>query len=295
MEKPEEIALFRTPEDGGLGLLNIQQRALACQITNFLETSCNPKYIRNQFHASLFKTYVLEETPENLDIPPYFKGDFFPAIKRINKSPLNVANLALKQIYRFLLEEIILVETEDQQPGQPPLKPLKVEIANPSVQWDRSWQLSRQKMLGPNLTSFLFKLLHQILPTADRIARILPNHSPHCNHCRAENPVVESLSHALFECPSNQGTGNVLLYGLQKYVPRITQQDVLKLNFEVDEDLDFPIVWCTATFLSSLWQLRTEKKRVDLFKIRAELEAKVRLLRESRLTQTTEMILNIFS
>ena len=68
--------------------------------------------------------------------------------------------------------------------------------------------------------------------------------------------MVESLSHALFECPSNQG--------LQKYVPRITPQDVLKLNFEVDEELDFPIVWCTATFLSSLRQLRTEKKRVEL-------------------------------
>ena len=65
--------------------------------------------------------------------------------------------------------------------------------------------------------------------------------------------------------------------------------NVLKLNFEIDEDFDFP-----ATFLSSLWQLRTEKKKVELFKIRTDFEAQVRLLRESRLTQTTEMIINIF-
>ena len=130
-------------------------------------------------------------------------------------------------------------------------------------------------MLGPSLTSFLFKLLHQILPTAERVSRILPNHSPHCTQCRAEYPVVESLIHALFECSSNHGTGTVLLHGLQKYMPNITPQDVLKLNFEIDEDFDFPLVWCTSTFLSSLSQIKTEKKRVELLRFGQTYELKL--------------------
>ena len=58
----------------------------------------------------------------------------------------------------------------------------------------------------------------------------------------------------------------------------------------VAEELNFPIVWCTATFLSSLWQLKIEKKRVDVIKIRAAMEAKVRLFRESRLNKQQRLI-----
>ena len=294
LEKPEELALFRKPEDGGLGLLHVQQRALACQISSFLETACSLKFTRNQFHEALFRSHVLGDISENIDIPPYFKGDFFPTIKRIENSPLNVAKLSLKEIYRFMLEETTHHEPEGQHHGQHLLKPLRVETACPQVVWKRSWIKYKQKSLGPSLTSFLFKLLHQILPTAERVARILPNHSPHCTHCRGEQPTVESLSHALFECRSNQGTGTVLLHGIQKYLPSITTQDILQLNFDDNEEMDFPIVWCIATFLSSLWQLRADKKRVELIKIRSDMEAQVRLLRESRLTNTTDMISNIF-
>ena len=89
--------------------------------------------------------------------------------------------------------------------------------------------------------------------------------------------------------------GAVLLHGIRKYVPNINPSDILNLNFDVQEELDFPLVWCTASFLSALWNLRTEKKRVELIKIRAEMEAQVRLLRESRLIKTTEMISNIYT
>ena len=107
--------------------------------------------------------------------------------------------------------------------------------------------------------------------------------------------MVESLKHAIFECRNNQNVGTVLLNGIRKYVPNINPSDILNLNFDVQEELDFPLVWCTASFLSALWNLRTEKKRVELIKIRAEMEAQVRLHRESRLIKTTEMISNIFS
>ena len=72
------------------------------------------------------------------------------------------------------MEELTMRE---DQPGNRKLKPLRTELASPQTQWDRVWPLSRQYMLGPHICSFLFKFLHQILPTADRVARILPNQS----------------------------------------------------------------------------------------------------------------------
>ena len=207
LEKPEELALYRETGCGGLGLLHVKLRALSCQINSFLETACSTKYTRNLYHEALFQYHVLGNEAQKPDIPPFFKGEFFPAIKQIYNSPLNIAKITIRQIYRFLLEGVTMVE--NNIPAK--LKPLKVETANPSVQWEQIWQMARQKMLGPNLCTFLFKLLNQILPTNGRISRILPNHSPFCSTCRREEQVVETLEHAFFECRSNQGTGNFLL------------------------------------------------------------------------------------
>ena len=291
LEKPEELALYRQPKQGGLGLQHVEQRALAHLINSFLETACNAKFRRNQYHQALFQSYVLENNIIKPDIPPYFKGIFFPTIKRIHESPLNVANLQLKEIYRFLVEEITMSEDAS---GSMTLSPLRAELALPANQWDVTWEMARQDKLGPSLTTFLFKLLHQILPTAERVSRILPNQSPYCTRCRSDPAAVETLSHTFFECQASQEAGAVLLSGLRKTIPNLTSTQVLTLNFQPADHLTFPIVWSIAHFLSSLWQLRVEKKRVQLMKIRTDMEASCRLLRESRLTHTAEILNQIF-
>ena len=289
LEKPEELALYRQPADGGLGLHHVQLRALAYQLNCFLETACNPTFIRNQYHEALLRFHVYEEDIPEPDIPPVFRGVFFPTLRRLNATPLTLTRINLKQIYRFLIEEITCVEEESRT-----LKPLRAELANPQHQWDRVWLSSRQYMLGPALCSFLYKLLHQILPTAERVARILPNQSQSCSRCHPVSEVVETLQHALFECPSNHGVGAVLHNGLKKYIPNLTTNMILTLDFQIEEEYLFPIVWTTASFLSTVWQLRTEKKRVELMKIRSELEASCTLLRKSRLSKTLEMLTKLF-
>ena len=264
--------------------------ALANLINCFLETSCKPNFRRNQFHEALFNFYVLEDTTiTKPDIPPYFKGDFFPAIQRINSSPLGLSKINVKQIYRFLVEEVTM--NEDSR-GIQSLKPIRVEAANPTNQWDKIWGMARQSMLGPSLTTFLFKLLHQILPTADRVSRILPNQSPNCTRCRSST--VETLHHAMFDCSESKAAGSILLQGLRKLIPIITSSQVLTLNFDSTEDLSFPLTWATAHFLSSLWQLRTDKKKVEPIKIRTDMEASCRLLRESRHLAAKKILYQIF-
>jgi hypothetical protein len=286
LEKPEEVAMFRQPKDGGLGLYHVQQRALANQINCFLETACNPNFRRNLFHQSLFNYYILGEDIQKSDIPPYFKGEFLPVIRRLHDSPLSLARISVKEIYRFLVEEVTM--TGEAQV----LRPLRIESASPSIPWDRTWLLARQHMLGPDICSFLFKLLHQILPTAVRVGRILPNQSPICSRCQTNTP--ETLEHAFFACPDSLASSQVLLQGLRKFIPNLSTTNLLNLNFDINEEQHFPLVWSTAVFLFSIWNFRVEKKRVELFKIRAEMEAKCRLLRESRLTATSNMLSQIF-
>ena len=61
-EKTEELALYREPVNGGLGLYHVQQRALANQINCFLETACNPSFRRNQYDLAFYQYFILEES-----------------------------------------------------------------------------------------------------------------------------------------------------------------------------------------------------------------------------------------
>ena len=105
---------------------------------------------------------------------------------------------------------------------------------------------------------------------------------------------LETLKHALFACPANHGAGNALLNGIKKFKPTVTEDQILTLDYEFEEDQQFAIVWVTGTFLSALWQLRVEKKRVELIRIRSEVEASCRLLRESSLNKIEETLNQIF-
>ena len=72
----------------------------------------HPQFRRNLYHQSLFSQQILDENLNNLDIPLYFKGDFFPTIKRIHETQVNLASTAVNEIYRFLLGEITMEETD---------------------------------------------------------------------------------------------------------------------------------------------------------------------------------------
>ena len=287
LEKPGILALHRQPVAGGLGLLCIQRRALAFLITSFLETSCNPAFQRNLYHEWLLRYHVLGERgvlPEPT-IPPYlrtpqsYRNNFFSTI-RLLKDSTNLEQVKVKEVYNFLMSDVIMTDEVDGG-GPRTLLPLRVELASPGTDWPRSWRLARQQGLGPTLTSFLFKLLHQLLPIGERVGRIFPTLSPLCTLC--QEGVVESLQHALFTCPANQGIPALLLTTMRQYLPFITPAQVLTLNFEVTGSLELPLTWTIASFFLSLWSKRLEKKRITAFKIRSELEASCRILQETKI------------
>ena len=94
------------------------------------------------------------------------------------------------------------------------------------------------------------------------------------------------------------GVGKRVMRCLESVVPSIEVEAVLRLELGVEEDLELPVVWMISTVFSAIWKLRTDKSRVQLYKIRAQLEAKVNLLRETRFTNSAivldEFVVNFF-
>ena len=128
------------------------------------------------------------------------------------------------------------------------LSSLRAELACPANDWESAWQIERQNMLGPSLTTFLFKLLHQILPTAERVSRILANQYPRCTRCRLNPPATETLT---MLC--------LTVRQLDLYCSMASQ--VLTLNINPSEELSFPLVMTIAHFLSSLFLFNPKSKK----------------------------------
>ena len=289
--KPEESVLHRPVSCGGLALLHVKMKALAGLIRCFLETACMPRFRQSLYHQLLFRYHVLEDRSiENPGVPPFYNQEFFSVISQVHQhTPLNVAHMSEKQWYQYLLESNV-TRAENDDDNQ--LIPCRAEIRNPGFDWEYIWSRARIAGLGSELTSFLFKVLHDLLPTQERIARTSAAVSGDCKLCVPN--VKEDLLHALIRCPGNQGTGQALLHCLPLQAG-LQDHCVLKLQIDLEDPLELPVVWFLATAWNSIWESRRLGKRPELYKVRADLEAKVSLLRETRYSEAAERIISMIS
>ena len=82
--------------------------------------------------------------------------------------------MTVRDWYTWLLEDNWSMEEEEEEVGDTNHRSVakcRVERLHPSVDWQHVWRLARLPGLGPENCSFLFKLIHQLLPTQERIAR----------------------------------------------------------------------------------------------------------------------------
>ena len=292
LEKPNELVLYRDSMSGGLGLFHVKIRSLALLIRSFLETAANPKFRHSLLHEILFRYHVIGE--DSLPDPgflPYYDQDFFSTIRHYHEScPMNISTMSTKQWYKILLEDRILMNPA--APGTPlALLPVRVETLQPDLDWPAVWLMSRTKGLSSKQVSFLFKLLHQLLPTQERLQRIT-NDPGLCKLCHATS---EDLSHALLSCPFSRDAGEKLLSYVHLSVPGLQPLGMLSLAFGVElEAVDkLATLAIIATGLEYIWQARAEKKVVSQFRMRSEVEAAISILRKTRWSAVADRMMEI--
>ena len=197
------------------------------------------------------------------------------------------------QWYRILVEQNVTMEESDT--GEPKFIACRVERASPWTDWEISWRLARLPGLGPEQSSFIFKLLHQILPTQERVSRTSPGTNSFCKHSECTGQSVEDISHCLVHCRGNDGTGMKILESARTVAPGQTVEQFLQLDLGVEASKELATVfWLSVGFLA-IWNLRTTGKRIEHYLVRAQLEAKINLLRETRFTEATLTLDNLLS
>ena len=289
-EKPSEMVMCRPISYGGLGVLAVKHRAQAALIRTFMETAAHPQFRHSLLHSHLFQYHVLGDT--SLPDPgflPYYPEQFFKIINQVHEdTPLNVTTMTVSQWTRFLTEDCLTME---QVPNQETLQytPSRSELLSPHNDWAVSWKMCRRQGLSSEMTSFNFKLLHQLLPVKARLHQITPATQPNCTLCTDACP--ETLQHALLTCQYNDGAGQALLTILQGAIPGLSPDDLLHLQFHsLQESQELATIFLTTALLLEIWSRRSQKKRITIFEIRSTLEARCSLLRETRYNSITGIL-----
>ena len=175
--------------------------------------------------------------------------------------------------------------------GRRTLKPCKVETKNPDINWEITWKRASLPGLSSADHSFLWKMLHNILPTHERLHRLGMNNimSPLCSQC--DQGVNDDLSHALVTCPQNTEVTDWLLNQLLHVSPNILPHQLVLLSLvDIQEEHELPVTWLISQTLSYIWTQRSIQKKPTLFQTRALLEAGVSIMRKSRFYECSNKI-----
>ena len=81
--------------------------------------------------------------------------------------------------------------------------------------------------------------------------------------CRTDR---EDLPHALVMCEWNGGVGVRIMACLRKFVPNLDVSTALRLELEVDEEMQLPLGGLVGTVCQAIWKLRIENPESNYMK-----------------------------
>ena len=201
---------------------------------------------------------------------------------------LNIKTMSVKLWYKHLIE-VQVTHSEPEDPSA--LVPCRVERLAPGIDWGRSWLAVCIPGLTPEMRSFLWKMLHCILPTQERLHRMnMPNAPlPLCVQCTEGK--LDDIEHALLRCNKIKPGADFLLETLKSEIPDITFERIKYLDFR-SEDLLVPTYLTTAT-LSQLWSSRSCTRNLSWNSVRANVEQSILTLRKSRFASAASKLQQI--
>ena len=115
-----------------------------------------------------------------------------------------------------------------------------------------------------------------------------------CNICVSE---VETPLHAFFQCRHSLLSGLALLGYVQVSVPDLSPEAALRLELgrQLTEEQELATVCILGCGLKYIWDARIEKKQVRTFKMRAEVEARISILRRTRYSKSGDIMLEMMN
>ena len=252
----------------------------------------NPEFSHSLYASALYRTEVMGEWCGGEVAPsPYYNQKFFDTLRYLHeKSHINLPTASVRELYRTLLERVLYSPATDISP--PLLLPLRVETLHPTVNWPDTWRLARLPGLPSDLESFGFRMINDLLPTQERVARLGGNRGNRapgvCRRCRED--VEETQTHALHQCPSSWSASNYLLSTLCSVEPDLSFVALLRLGLPVDSTRELPLVTAILAGLQYLWEARNNNTVAKPTSLKAKLEARAYILTRTKYQAAAQVV-----
>ena len=279
--KPEELLLYRPVYHGGLGLSSIKLKSTAFLLRTFLELAANPKYLSSQYLNMFYRYYVLGEDFSCPSLPPYYNTSFFDIICQARNTGNDVLSMTTRQWYEYLLNKDILKVTRED--GSESKRLCRVEEVYPDTDWESTWRNIRLPCLSSAISSFLWKLVNDLLTTEERVHSTVGNSPPSCRYCLPE--ITANQIHCFFKCCMTKDVGGWLL-ALARQFGTTDESKLLKLDVYNKDAL----VWVIAITLQFCWSKRAASKKAALEEFTAHLRAELELMKSTKFIQLSQEI-----
>ena len=169
---------------------------------------------------------------------------------------MDIIKMTTKKWYQYLIDQDLLKEINED--GTQSYSPCRVERLSPDVDWKTVWSKARCSFLSSTTTTFIWKLLHDLLTTEERLSNTLGNIASSCRHGCIDQEAT--LKHCFFKCHLIKDIGSWILNVVRNSCPLVEEEEVLLLNFSASN----PLLWITANALQFIWTSRLSSRKASL-------------------------------
>ena len=197
LKKPKELLLYRSKEDGGLGLVNVQARAMANLTRSFLQSVLSSPY-----SSAIYKVFVKddEDVKQFVKKPSFYPEAMYASVKEaLRDLGGQIFSLTAKQ-WQTRLTENLATHVRVPTSGIVSLLPSPAEESWPDSNWSQSRLNLSLKGLSPNQRSTLFKLSNDLFPHSEQLQKFNLSSTAECQFCKK----IRRSSPFLHLCPGNK-------------------------------------------------------------------------------------------
>ena len=253
--KLEKLALEEvhcSVKKGGLGLVEIRSKAEALfvkQSCRMLADHSGQSYKHIQYWLGLYLGNYLPDLrrgPHSEQTPTYYKQ-----FRRLLEEMAQLELIDFQALEEVKVKDIYQSLTET-------LPPPKVMYKH-NLPWDLIWHRINHVMLGVQQRELLFLLVHNVLPTKERLHRLNQVDSAACS----EGDGVESVEHLFCTCRRVQVAWAWMrrkLMNRNLALPTVNDFELIHLVNGVDsisEEKD--LIFLISNYVDVVWKLRSER------------------------------------
>ena len=264
--KLEKLALqeiYNPPDQGGLGVVDIRSKADALFIKQACRLLSNPEETGAKHIKYWLGLYLGRYLPE-LRPGAHSEGvpDYYRHFRRLLEEVIQGGDVYPEELEKVKVKDLYLTFTET-------LPPPKV-VYKHALPWEDIWRRIHHPMLTVNQRELMFLLVHNILPTKERLLKMNQVETDQCE----EGDGVETLEHLFCGCRRTQVAWAWMRRKVSAFYPqcgRSSNFELLNLvTFSSDKQVEKDIIWLISTFVEYVWKQKLDKRHyfidLDVFK-----------------------------